>query len=324
MTGFDEISPEQVRENIVIDEMRMLSKANNRTFQFGYLETPTLSELKEQAPPIGLFEGDINLNEIVGNVQELHADPVNESALFQAASQFNLLEMAGPHITPEEGVDIYESDYTQGPACAIACGAGTIYRNYFVPVNGKVGQTASNQIDCLELIGEELNNEKSSLWKMTNGYALFNKNGLLKVNSMLSKLTDAQREILKGKLKIGLQWNTEVTIAKNKQLVSQAFCSALPVAYSHIEPVYWEKFARVILEAVYEATLYATLINLEKTGSNKVFLTLVGGGAFGNEPAWIVEAIANTVKKFINTPLDIKIVSYGSSNLWVQKLLQLI
>ena len=75
---------------------------------------------------------------MVGNIQSFHQDPSNSGALFQAASQFNLLEMVGPQISPEKGIGIYELDYTQGPACAIACGAGTIYRNYFVPVNRKI------------------------------------------------------------------------------------------------------------------------------------------------------------------------------------------
>ena len=92
------------------------------------------------------------LHQIVANVQDLHTDKNNAGALFQVASQFNLLEMVSPDITPEQGVDGYEFDHTQGPACAIAAGAGTIYRNYFVNVNGEVGQTASNQIDCLSEI----------------------------------------------------------------------------------------------------------------------------------------------------------------------------
>jgi hypothetical protein len=65
------------------------------------------------------------------------------SALFQVASQFNALEMVAPNITPEDGVTRYQHDRTQGPACAIAAGAATIYRNYFVPVAGGIGQTAA-------------------------------------------------------------------------------------------------------------------------------------------------------------------------------------
>ena len=53
-------------------------------------------------------------------------------ALFQVASQFNALEMIGPDVTPEHGVSRYQRDPTQGPACAIAAGAATIYRNFFV------------------------------------------------------------------------------------------------------------------------------------------------------------------------------------------------
>lgn len=43
----------------------------------------------------------------------------------QVASQFNCLEFIKPSVTPEKGVTIYADDYTQGPSCAISCGAGT-------------------------------------------------------------------------------------------------------------------------------------------------------------------------------------------------------
>jgi len=57
----------------------------------------------------------------------MHADSANAGAIFQVASQFNLLEMVSDNVTPEQGVTRYERDATQGPACAIAAGAGTIY-----------------------------------------------------------------------------------------------------------------------------------------------------------------------------------------------------
>ncbi|MEZ5007829.1 MAG: hypothetical protein R2753_06705 [Chitinophagales bacterium] len=313
LVGFEEISPENVREKITIEGIKMTSKINGKSFQFGLLEIPTLKELKEQSI-VENYKGRITVKEIVGNVQEIHCDPTNNNALFQAASQFNLLEMVGPHITPESGVGIYERDYTQGPACAIACGAGTIYRNYFVSINNQIGQSSTNQIDCLELVGQELNNEELQLWEMNNGYALANQQGLLNINSQIYNLNDEQRERLKEKLKIGIQWDSEVTISKSKQIVTQAYCSALPVAYSHVSSTYWESFARLILEATYEATLNAALINLERTNCNKVFLTLVGGGAFGNEINWIIESLLTAISKFISTPLDIGIISYGSSN----------
>ena len=314
LTGFKEKSPKEVREKLTIDGNCFISSVNNRRMTFGQLEVLTLNQLKHNSPPREVFKDKLKVKEVVANVQDLHCLAENKNALFQVASQFNLLEMIGPQITPEQGIDRYERDYTQGPACAIACGAGTIYRNYFVKVGSQIGQSSKNQINCLDLIGEELNNEELNLWKMENGYALVNKEGLLTINKKIARLTDEEREILKGKLKVGIQWNTEVTLAPDKQKVSQIYCSALPVAYSQIESFYWEGFARIILEATYEATLFTALINMDKNGSNKVFLTLVGGGAFGNEEYWILESLQKAIRKFKNTPLDIQIVSYGSSS----------
>jgi hypothetical protein len=57
---------------------------------------------------------------VTGDVWRMHLLPENAGALFQLASQFNLLEMTGPEVTPENGVvTIYQHDHTQGPACAI-------------------------------------------------------------------------------------------------------------------------------------------------------------------------------------------------------------
>jgi len=314
LTGFKEESPENVRNNLEINGNEFVSLVNSRKFSFGKLEIPTLAELKKQNEKIKKYNAIIQVKEIVADVQELHCQIENSHSLFQAASQFNLLEMVSPSVTPEQGIDRYEFDYTQGPACAISCGAGTIYRNYFAEVNGQIGQTANNQIDCLDLIGKALDNDNLNLWKMQNGYAMVNQNGLLAINKKIANLTETGRENLKEKLKTGIQWNTEVTKSDTKHKVSQIYCSALPVAYSHIESFYWESFARIILEATYESTLYAGALNMENNNSNKVFLTLVGGGAFGNEEYWILESLQKAIRKFKNVPLDIRIVSYGRSN----------
>ena len=88
----------------------------------------------------------------------------------------------------------------------------------------------------------------------------------------------------------------------------------MPVAYSNVEADLWESFARLILEATYEATFWVALKNFQQTNSNKLFLTLVGGGAFGNKPYWILESLQKVISKFRNTPLDVKIVSYRVPN----------
>lgn len=309
LTGFEEESPENVRAKIKVDGKDLVSLVNSRRFTFGRLEIPTLEELRKSVD-IEKYKDKIRISEVVADVRQLHDEIENENALFQVASQFNLLEMVNPNVTPEAGIGRYEFDRTQGPICAMACGAGTIYRNYFVEVNGEIGQSENNQIDCLELMGDVLDNKNLNLWEMKNGYALVNEDGLQLIDKKIKGFSKAEREDLKGKLKTGIQWNTEVTVSKTKHQVSQIYCSALPVAYSSIEPHYWESFAGIILEALYEATLYAGVLNMKNNNSNLVYLTLVGGGAFGNKESWIMKSIQKAVKKFKNVPLDIRIVRY--------------
>jgi hypothetical protein len=323
LTGFKEENPEQVRKNLEIDGTKLISKINGAEYTFGQLEVVSLHNLRKRALPCMHHRAKISISEVVGNIQAMHEAPSNAGAMIQAASQFNLLEMIRPNVTPERGVGIYENDYTQGPACAIACGAGTIYRNYFADVNGQIGQSANNQIDCLKHIGIELKNDSLKLWEMQNGYALAKDIDSLKViAAQINNKTEQDYEDLKGYLSIGIQWDTEVTISKKKQLVTQAYCSALPVRYSAIHSCYWKEFACLILEATYEATLYAALLNFEKTGNNKTYLTLVGGGAFGNKEEWIIKAMQKVFFKFSESPLDVSIVSYGKSNQAVIELIK--
>jgi hypothetical protein len=203
-------------------------------------------------------------------------------ALFQVASQFNALEMIGPDFTPEDGVTRYQHDHTQGPACAIAAGAATIYRNYFVPVAGDIGQTAERQLDGLAAIGEALSDAMgrpiADLWHMRNGYAMCSHEGLDAISAHLATLRSEQIDELHGRLCIAVQSNVEVTDNSSGQRprVSQAFCSALPVAYTNIPSRHWRPFASLVLEAAYEATMWAAALNAHRGASKIVLLTLLG------------------------------------------------
>jgi hypothetical protein len=181
LTAFTEESPKQVRENIAVNGDTLKSNRNGKVFVSGQLEIPSLFQLKEQVRDTGYRVGKLSVREVVDNVQNLHTNHANAGAMFQVASQFNLLEMGSPDVTPESGVGIYQNDHTQGPACAIAAGAGTIYRNYFAIVNGQMGQSAENQIDCLADLGTALENSQGRLWEMKNGYALASQKGLKEI-----------------------------------------------------------------------------------------------------------------------------------------------
>jgi hypothetical protein len=255
---------------------------------------------------------------VTGDVRRLHRDPENAGALFQVASQFNLLEMVSPDVTPEHGVTRYQSDRTQGPACAIAAGAATLYRNYFVPVGGSQGQTARRQLDGLADLGDALSSATKrpvgDLWTMQNGYALGTRTGLDAIAHHLGTLTPEQLDVLRGKLRIGIHHDVEVTEAAgpDRPRVSQSFCSALPVAYSGVPPAHSEPFAVLVLEAAYEATMWATVLNAHRGASNVIFLTLLGGGAFGNPGNWIHAALRRALKLMTPYALDVRLVSHGT------------
>ncbi len=320
LTGFVETSPEQVRENLILSENSIRSRVNDKVFICGRLETPSLGELRARINSTDYQKGTLSVREIVADVRQLHMNQSNAGALFQVASQFNLLEMTSPYISPEDGVEIYEKDRTQGPACAIAAGAGTIYRNYFASVNGEIGQSLENQIDCLFELGNALGNSDNQLWTMNNGYVIASHDGLNKILHRLQESSELEIDKLRQLLRIGIQWDTQVTLGGASHRVSQAYCSALPVSYSPHSSELWSDFARLILEASYEATICTAILNFVKGGGSKVYLTLLGGGVFGNETDWIMEGLERALTSYKDVPLDVAIVSYGSSNHSIQQL----
>ncbi len=314
LTGFDEGDGDAVRSRLRLEDDRLVSSVNGRTIGIGVLTTPSLAELRS----LTTETGPGTFSEVVADVADLHADPANTGAVFQVASQFNLLEMPSPSTTPEAGVDGYEHDHTQGPACAIACGGGTIYRNWFHPVDGGLGQTATRQIDCLADLGAALG---GALWNMQNGYCLATADGLRAIATVLEDASADERARLAGLLRIGVHADVEVTRNDAGHRVTQIYGSALPVAYGAPPADEWEPFARLVLDASYEATLRAahrnvtnnaaaTGNNAAPAGNNTVFLTLLGGGVFGNRVEWIEDAIVRAVR-LLGAGLDIRLVSHG-------------
>lgn len=314
LTGFHEHSAPQVRSNLTLDGEWITSQANHRRMRCGRLEIPSLAELRDRVSRVAPSGESTTVREIIADVRDLHSDAAQAGALFQVASQFNLLEMTGPDLTPEDGIDRYERDRTQGPACAIACGAGTIYRNYLVPIGDQIGQTAGCQIDCLRDLGTALGNDDGSLWIMRNGYALATTDGLETIAKRLGDSTELDRDRLRALIRIGIQWDTEVTIADTRHAVSQVYASALPVTYSHAPAEAWEAFARLVLEAAYEATLLAGVLNAASNGDRRVNLTLLGGGVFGNPVEWIVDGMRWGLERVRGRGLEVAVISYNRPN----------
>ena len=301
----------------------------------GMFDRPTLAELnncinsKEYADYFKTLEtktigGGLTFNHIITrDVALLHCDPTNAGAVFQVASQFNCLEMIGKTYTPNMGVTIYSDDPTQGPACAMACPAALVYRNYFVEhvknsyqYNGQCVQ----QIDNLEDIGKLLGNTTNQLWNMQNGYVIID--NVANLEQVSNAITTYTSDSVRDALRVGVHWSTSVVDNTAKKLmehrVCQVYASALPVSITYNTNIpfsdqdRWTSFAKCILDGSYMATLcIAALIALKSKKRIKCYLTLIGGGAFGNKPEWIIEAIKKALDEYAVYPIDVKLVHFN-------------
>ncbi|MEZ4281606.1 MAG: hypothetical protein R3F21_18525 [Myxococcota bacterium] len=208
LTGFaEETGPTGYRANrarLEVDGRRLRSKVNGREYNVGLLELISLRELRARACTGTTVPGEPIIRLVEGEAGALHRLPENAGALFQVASQFNLLEMIGPDISPEAGVARYAYDRTQGPACAIAAGAATIYRNYFAAVGDSIGQTRTRQLDGFADLGmalaKALRARPDSLWRMENGYALFPEAGLERIAAYILDLDEDGRDAISASI----------------------------------------------------------------------------------------------------------------------------
>ncbi len=314
LTGFREDGYTCTRARLAVEGEELVSSVNGKRYGVGELTLPTLADLRMRVNTAGGQRSSVT--PLVGDARQLHSEPRFAGALFQVASQFNILEMTSQHVTPEQGVTRYAGDPTQGPACAIAAGAATIYRNYFAPVGDQTGQTAHRQLNALARLGEAFSERTGlsvgELWTMSNGYALCTADGLRAIGGLLDQASEDLRDELRGHLAIGLHRNVQVTDihSDDRRLVSQAFCSALPLGYSTHSRTLWEPFARLVLEATYEATLLAAAEQADTGGSGTVLLTRVGGGVFNNDERWITDATERALRIVEDAGLDIRIVGH--------------
>lgn len=314
--GFEETSFKATRKRFKLEKDVLVAPGRKR-FLVGKFEHPNVAEiqkrlkvrsasskkdvLKWKAPKGLTFEN------VAGDVGELHRDPANAGAVFQVASQFNCLEMVSPSVRPEDGITIYEDDRTQGPVCAMSCPAASVYRNYLVK---GTGQADGKQLDLLCGVAKLVDNNKFGYWKMENGYCLPQSDGSLAPLAARLKKSAKLLAGVRDNLCVGVHWSTSVEGAKHE--VCQVFCSGLPLEYAPETPMQdWLPFAEAVLDGAYEATLGVAAILAKKADKRiVVYLTMLGGGVFGNAPEWIAGALERSLKIYSHAPLDVRLVHY--------------
>jgi hypothetical protein len=317
---------------------------NNRNFRIGRFEVPTLDTLRKDGQN-NAKRGRLTVrHDATEDVLLDHALPQNRNALFQVASQFNCLEFIHAGVIPEHGITMYANDPTQGPACAIAAGPATVYRNYFVNMDSQEGQTEHCQLNTLSLLEDVVGNQGGKYWTVQNGYTNSTQYKLQELCKKMGSLGAEELDCWRDCIQIGLQTDAQVTFSDRgelhpavlgddyveregveKQLVTQAFCSALSVSYSGLPSSLWEPLGRLILQATYEATMWAAVKNgvRAQPGVDRptVLLTFLGGGAFGNPTEWIVDAIgrALAIMEVEQVDIDVRIMHFRHVSMSIQQ-----
>jgi hypothetical protein len=96
LTGFRETDYHETRAKLMVNGSRLQSIINGKSYGVGELELVSLQALRERVKSTGGLPGRLKVSVVTGDVRQMHQLPENAGALFQVASQFNLLEMVSP------------------------------------------------------------------------------------------------------------------------------------------------------------------------------------------------------------------------------------
>ena len=272
----------------------------------GRFETPSIGALRERAAAgRGGAGGRVRLWVLDGaspatDIGSLQA-AAGPGTLFQVASQFNCLESPGPHVTP---VANYFSDPTQGPRASISAFPGTLLRHYAAPgPDGErfVQTTDGPQLNLLEAVCSP------GVAQVRSGY--LTSSGIADRSAFRAALEDRFENLRVGvhddvPVILGYDWDGAVA---GDRRIGQAFTSTFAGGgYSGASAS--DPNLRPICTALLRAAYLGTLLGASASGRDKVVLTLIGGGVFGNPVRLIWESICwaiDEVEPLVSTAMDV-------------------
>jgi len=238
------------------------------------------------------------------DVAFLQSLPENRDAVFQVASNFNGVEPISEEFTPSlpDFTEKYYLDFTQGPAASVSTGAAAIARVHApfaersIPIS-EWCQTKSRQLNTLENLKQQ--------FPITNGYVTFTGE-----EPAFPEHNSLEYQQLMWKVSICYHRRCQVTTGHRNQnilekvhdfnqTIDQVMCAAININQGLNGIINGrcsdiETRCRFLLEVAYHATYLTAMVNHR----SHIYLTLVGGGAFGNKKEWIYDAILSAHRRW--------------------------
>ena len=240
------------------------------------------------------------------------SNPKHPKSMFQVASNFNGIETIDETATPdsEDFTTNYIYDHTQGPGASVSAGPAAIARVFaaFYDESKPAGEWAQRGLD------HQINmlSDVSGYYNVINGYVVNSVNG----SDQTQPLMDTSEEYVNsiaGKVKLCVHENADVTfgaryydddendymaVLKEPHRINQVFTAAMnlrqgPNGKANQMLQDSPAKSRVLLRASYVGS-YLAAVN---TGCESLYLTLIGGGAFGNDLNIIFDEIIYAHKK---------------------------
>ena len=154
---------------------------------------------------------------VTNDVTSMHANPENNGASFQVATQFNTLQCSHSNKSPEHGINLKAVPPSQGAQCALACAPSLVYRHYKLPFAqnpgeapalASQGQREKRQVNNLDLLEQKLGR---AYWSMRNGCL---ETTTSKLQELRLRLEDCDRNALLATIKVGWVRDAEVVLAR--------------------------------------------------------------------------------------------------------------
>ncbi|KAL7718932.1 Macro domain-containing protein [Entamoeba marina] len=299
--GVKEIEFRQTKEKYISrnenGEIIITNPITLNEFSCGKLEMIPLQKLrqipKETIQP-ALFEIIVRLDEESQpqvEVTSMQTNPKYNKSVFVVASNFNAVESVSENISPDSSkfTTNYIYDQTQGPAASIGAPAAAIERVHFPfydenTLPSSWHQTKKHQIEILK--------DLKKYYNIENGYPLLNS------TCENPSIFDYDKYIscIHSNVETTFRFNStqiEVIKKEHRNCIDQVFGAALNIGQGSSgmtnkriakqRPI----LSKLPLDCAYE-TAYLTAIRNKR---EKIILTLLGNGVFGNDTKEVCESI---------------------------------